>query len=265
MIAVLVAWGVSAALLLLLAGFLGTRVLSRPGPLGIIVDNRGRCSLNKLQLVAWSIVVLSLVSGVFFGRWLKGASDPLDFTIPGDVLGLLGISVGSGVTAGVVKATKNKTASTTLATQANTGKRPFFGQVFMLEEGEYADQIVDVTKFQNFAFTITLLMAYIATAINTIVDAKTADKVTALPGLGGTFLVLLGISYAGYVGGKLPSQVGSPAPPPDPGPPVAGLGDAAVPAAVPVAPPGGTPASPAGAAAEGPNAGTPVAPAGEEQ
>lgn len=79
----------------------------------------------------------------------------------------------------------------------------------MLEEGEYADQIIDVTKFQSFVFTVVLLAAYIATAIDTIVFDKTADKVTALPGIAGTFLVLLGISYAGYVGGKLPPQTGS--------------------------------------------------------
>jgi hypothetical protein len=85
----------------------------------------------------------------------------------------------------------------------------------MLEEGEYADQVIDVTKFQNFAFTIVLLVAYVVTAIHTIVEDKTAANVTALPGLAGTFLVLLGISYAGYVGGKLPPQVGTP---PGPGP-----------------------------------------------
>jgi hypothetical protein len=206
---------VSAVLLVLLAALLGARVIPKPGPLGILVDNRGRYSLNKLQLVAWTIVILSLVSGVFFGRWIDGVADPLKFTIPDDVLGLLGISVGSGVTAGVVKATKNSTASARLATRANTGSPPFVGQIFMLEEGEYADQVIDVTKFQNFAFTIVLLVAYVVTAIHTIVEDKTAANVTALPGLAGTFLVLLGISYAGYVGGKLPPQVGTP---PGPGP-----------------------------------------------
>jgi len=35
-------------------------------------------------------------------------------------------------------------------------------------------------------------------------------KVGALPDLSGTFLVLLGISYAGYLGGKLPTQTGLP-------------------------------------------------------
>jgi hypothetical protein len=208
--AILFAWALSAAGLVLLAVLLGTRVTLCPGPLGILIDNRGRFSLNKLQLVTWSLVILSLVSGVFFGRLVDGVADPLNFTIPDHVLGLLGISVGSAVISGVVKATKNKTAAEQLATAPNTHKPPFFAQVFMLEEGAYADQVVDVTKFQNFGFTLLLVVAYVTMAIRTIIDAKTADKVTTLPGLASTFLVLLGISYAGYVGGKIPPQAGVP-------------------------------------------------------
>jgi hypothetical protein len=49
-------------------------------------------------------------------------------------------------------------------------------------------------------------------AVHTIVLDKTAGAVTALPGLSGTFLVLLGISSAGYVGGKMPQQHGTPTP-----------------------------------------------------
>jgi hypothetical protein len=51
--------------------------------------------------------------------------------------------------------------------------------------------------------------------IHTIVYDKTAANVSTLPTLSGTFLVLLGISYAGYVGGKIPNQPAAtqPAPP----------------------------------------------------
>jgi hypothetical protein len=80
----------------------------------------------------------------------------------------------------------------------------------MMEEGEYADDVVDVTKFQGFALTIVLVVAYVFMAINQIEDAKTAASLMSLPDLKGTFLVLLGISYAGYAGGKLPPQAGTP-------------------------------------------------------
>ena len=46
-----------------------------------------------------------------------------------------------------------------------------------------------MTKFQNFGFTILLVVAYVAMAIQTIADAKTAANVTALPRISGTFVV----------------------------------------------------------------------------
>ncbi len=72
MTAILLAWAASALILLGLAALLGSRVRLPGAPekmlklwvIAILVDNRGRFSLNRLQLVAWSIVVISLVSGV---------------------------------------------------------------------------------------------------------------------------------------------------------------------------------------------------------
>ena len=228
---ILWSWAVSAVVLLALAVALGSRVRLGPGspkpawwPLGILIDNRGRMSLNRLQVVLWSLVVISLISGAFFGRLIEGVSDPLGFTIPERVLGLLGISLGTGVTVGAAKASKSikaeknqpaeappdGKAKSQLATHEATGSEPNFWQVFMLEEGTMADEAVDVTKFQSFAITIVLVVAYVAMAIKAIADARLAADVTALPNISGTFLVLLGISYAGYLGGKLPSQAGTP-------------------------------------------------------
>jgi len=267
--AILWSWAVAAAVLLVLAAVLGTLVKLKPGPLGILVDSRGRYSLNHLQLVVWSLVVISLIAGVFFGRLIDGVENPLGFTIPDRVLGLLGISVGAAVTVGAVKATKSATSATaetpTLASFQTTGRRPFFGQVFLLEEGEFADQVVDVTKFQSFGITIVLVVAYVAMAIHAIANAKSASAVTALPDISGTFLVLLGISYAGYAGGKLPSQIGAPpvARPPavPPGAGVAGP-PAPPPAPPPAAPPAGAPPAPLAVPPPAPVGAQPEPPAG---
>jgi hypothetical protein len=237
--AILWSWAVSAVVLVTLAVILGLRVSLPPGDakpkplwLGILIDNRGRFSLNRLQLIVWTLVVISLVAGVFFGRLIEGVGEPLEFTIPGNVLGLLGISVGSAVTVATIKSSKaataaappvpppapevaaveapNGRAATKLATYQATGRPPFLGQIFMAEEGAYADGVIDASKFQSFAITIVLVVAYVAMAISTISDAPSAAQLTALPDLKGTFLVLLGISYAGYAGGKLPTPPGTP-------------------------------------------------------
>jgi hypothetical protein len=211
-------WGISAFLIVLLAGFLGTRTNLQGGSsvFGILIDGRGRYSLTHLQLVMWSIIIFSLVSGVFWGRLIHGVDNPLSFTIPENVLGLVGISVGSALTAGVVKASKDSTengakvaASGPIAGQGKQDQ-PRFSQIFMLEEGENADRVIDVTKFQNFLITLILAVAYIALAINHISEAHNAGEVTSLPTFSGTFLILVGISHAGYVGGKLANQTGTP-------------------------------------------------------
>jgi hypothetical protein len=216
MAAIFAWWAGSGVLLValgILIGFLATGRL-----LGLLIDSRGRYSLTHLQLSLWTIVILSLVAGVFFGRWQHDV-DPLGFSIPSVVLALLGISVGSAVTVTAAKAAKDTTrpASVAAAVPAPAAAavpgpwRPSLLQVFLLEEGTYADQVVDITKFQNFVITIVLVFGYIGLAVHSITAAGIASNVTALPAFSGTFLVLLGISHAGYLAGKLPSPGGQPA------------------------------------------------------
>jgi hypothetical protein len=216
MTAIYWAWAISAAGLVALAVLLGFAMRPPRVPLGILIDSRGRYSLTQFQLVVWSIVVLSLVSGIFWGRLIDGVKDPLSFSIPSQVLGLLGISTGSAVTAITVKAAKDATsAAARIAASGSIGTSgtvdaPRFSQIFLMEEGAFADQVIDVTKYQNFIITLVLVVAYVALAIHQIQDAKTAAGVNSLPSFSGTFLVLLGISHAAYIAGKLPNQDGVP-------------------------------------------------------
>jgi hypothetical protein len=200
--AILWAWLISAAALVLLAVVLSIVMSPAQAPLGILIDNRGRYSLTHFQLVLWTILILSLVSGVFWGRLIEDVGDPLSFKIPGEVLGLLGISVGSAVLATTVKASKNASDPDNVAASSKNNDRPRFWQMFMVEEGEYADKVIDVTKYQNFIITLILVAAYTALAIHAVSDAASAAAVKTLPKFSETFLILVGISQAGYVGAK---------------------------------------------------------------
>jgi hypothetical protein len=210
------AWGVSAAVIGVAAAVLGATTRGRWW--GIIVDTRGRCSLSQLQIVVWSVIVLSLIAGMFFGRLFNGVVDPLNITIPSEVLLLLGISIGSTTLSTAIKSAKDATNKSGIAAAgltspkgdaplAGTGTR--FSQVFLVEEGEGADQVIDVTKFQNFWLTLILAIAYVALAIQAINMASSAAALNALPGFDATFVTLLGISHAGYLAGKLPTRPGA--------------------------------------------------------
>ena len=166
---------------------------------GILIDMRGRYSLTHLQLALWTILILSLISGVFFGRLQHGVSDPLNFTIPPEVLGLLGHQCWLGGDLLSSKGSDEYGRAARVIAGSGVGPwRPSLMQFFQQEEGTYADQVVDIGKFQGFTITIVLVVAYTALTIDSIHKAATAADLTSLPTFAGTFLVLLGISQGTY-------------------------------------------------------------------
>jgi len=211
MATILLTWVISAGAMVLLAVLLGLRARGRI--LGILIDSRGRYSLAQFQLVIWTILLISLVSGVFWGRLAEGSANPFGFVVPPDLVGVLGIALASTMMSGVVKASKDATYGDCVAASDRVRDLPRLSQIFMQEEGPLADRVVDVTKFQNFVITITLVVGYAALATTLIENAATAAKVTTVPGFSGAFITLLGISHAGYLAGKLPvASGGNPAP-----------------------------------------------------
>ena len=192
-------WCISVVALLLLAYLVGRQ--GKRGTLGIFIDGRGRYSLTHFQIVLWTIVILSSVIGILISHGF----DTKDLQIPPQLLGLMGISAGSGVLATGVKGTKDGPGSTaniarsgtfTLSGGVQTTIVPRFAQIWLEEEGDQADKVVDITKYQNFIFTLVIIGVYVAMAW----------KSGKLPTLPDNVVWLIGISHAGYVGGKIPNK-----------------------------------------------------------
>jgi hypothetical protein len=206
--AIFVSWVISGVVLIGLAILAGLLATSRID--GILIDERGRYSLTHLQLCLWTIVIISLISGVFFGRLVHGVPSPQNIDIPADVLGLFGISAGSAVASTAVKRTKDTTNPASVAASGGRNYPPKLAQIFLVEEGTFANGAVDVGKFQQFVVTLAVVVTYVALAAHAIEVAGTASAVTAIPDITGPFLVLLGISHGAYVTGKLPTSAGKP-------------------------------------------------------
>lgn len=207
--AIYASWGISGAVLLVLSLVIGLAANKRID--GILIDERGRYSLTHLQLFLWTITILSLLSGVFFGRLVHGVANPVNIKIPAQILGLLGISLGSAVVATTIKRTKDVSYPDSVAASGGADFAPRLAQIFLVEEGAFADEVVDISKFQDFIVTILLVVAYNAIAVNAISAAGTAQNVTALPTISSTLLVLFGISHGAYVTAKVPTSSGAPA------------------------------------------------------
>ena len=195
-----VGWGVSGVALLLLAGWVG-KASPQGEILGILIDTRGRYSLTHLQIVLWTIVILSSFLGVLVAHGWDAAS----ISFPPELLGLMGISAGSAVCATGVKGAKDASGSAKIARQGAKFPEPdgttriiskSLAQIWLEEEGSEADKVVSITKFQNFIFTLVILVVYISIA----------SKSGGLPQLPDNVVWLIGISHAGYVGGKIPNK-----------------------------------------------------------
>ena len=130
-----------------------------------------------------------------------------DATAQADQAAEAALAVQTAATDRAVEAAKKAEAAQ--AAVANSWK-PRFVQIFMQEQGEYADEVVDVTKFQNFLLTVVLVIAYIGSVLAAIHHAKSAQDFNALPGFQTTFLTLLAISHGAYITGKAIPQQGDP-------------------------------------------------------
>lgn len=196
-----ITWLVTFALLMVFAGWIGRQATNNV--LGILIDGRGRFSLTHFQVVTWTLVILSSLIALFVSKDLDASA----VWLPPELLGLMGISVGSAALATGVKGAKDapgapanvaRSGTFTLADGTTRTISPKFSQIWLEEEGERADVTISITKYQNFIFTIIALVVYVALSVK-------GQKIAALPE---NIVWLIGISHAGYVAGKVPDKQG---------------------------------------------------------
>lgn len=199
------AWLGSALIIVLLA----VVVPGRLGAQNVLRDARGRYSLSRLQMMMWTVVLLSLVSGMAFGRFAAGQVDVAGFRIPGQVLTLLSIAIGSAMVAAAIKVVKSTTRPGSVAAHPEGQERGPLWEMLTVEEGASAGKSIDLAKLKNFLVTV-LLLAYVAQAVAALRAVDNPAGIGELPAFSDTFLVLLAVSHAGYLLSKIPSPVGTP-------------------------------------------------------
>ena len=187
---------------------------------GLLIDERNKISLSRLQMILWTIVVLSGFLTAALSNLALGQTDPLSIAIPTELWLLMGISTTSLVGSPLIKSTKkakkpndSETTSTfkLMAKEGiDTSKLASKGQIVVntaLEEARWSDLFkgeesgnaaqLDLSKVQMFFFTLILVLAY-AVAIGTAFTG-TALKISDFPALNAGMVALLGISHAGYL------------------------------------------------------------------
>lgn len=212
------AWLLTMALLLVFAATVGHGITGVWG--GVLIDDRNRMSLSRLQLVLWTVVVLAaFMTAALSNIVLDPSGSPLAIAIPGEVLLAMGISITSLIGTPLILSTKTATPNSNEQAQTEhilasrgvassilgneglivTKSTPADAQVADLFRGEETGNAaqLDLGKVQMFYVTLILVLTY-AVAIGTTF-ASTTGLVSALPRVDGSFVALLGLSHAGYL------------------------------------------------------------------
>ncbi|MCK1735884.1 hypothetical protein IVA79_18540 [Bradyrhizobium sp. 138] len=187
---------------------------------GIFIDERNKISLSRMQLVLWTLLLVSALFTAGLSNVSLGATNPLEIVVPASVWALLGIGSFTFVASPAILMQKEKAgaperlASISENLKTADGLKSAVesrGQVVTKgspEDARWLDVIrgdtndadyVDAGKVQQLAFTLLLLIVY-GTAIFNLL--KPIAAITAFPPVDGGFVSLLGLSHAAYLAYK---------------------------------------------------------------
>ncbi|MGH3073027.1 MAG: hypothetical protein ACRDNB_12280 [Gaiellaceae bacterium] len=162
---------------------------------GVLIDDRHRLSLSRLQMLLWTVLVLSAYMAAALANIGRDSASPLNVDIPSELWLVMGISTASLVASPAALAYKQR-------------RRP--GQVETLpaeQDSQFADLFrgeevtdshhLDLGKVQMFLFTVVVVLGY-GLALGAMFEDTTGTFAT-LPSVDEAVVTLLAISHAGYL------------------------------------------------------------------
>lgn len=213
-------WG-SSALLALLMAVSGHGISGRW--LGVLIDNRSRISLSRLQMVLWTLLVLPALFSAVLGNTDAGVTKPLSIKIPTELVMVMGLGTVSLLAAPALLSRKaSKTPNRSEADRQRTilqaqgvdisqvrsnvmissnrwPSQASWSDLFRGEETGNAAQI-DLARVQMLFVTLILVVGY-ASALGALL--RGSDVISSFPPLDDGMIALLAASHAGYLTGKL--------------------------------------------------------------
>ncbi len=186
---------------------------------GLLIDERNRMSLSRLQMILWTAIILSGLLVAALSNTTLGAKDPLAIALPEELWMLMGISTASLVGSPLIRSNKRaqmpeteETKKTLKEAENEEGKVSNIGQVIVNEKPEDARVSnmfkgeetgnatqLDLGKVQMFYFTLILALTY-AVALGDVLTG--VEKITEFPVLSSSMVALMLISHAGYLTNK---------------------------------------------------------------
>ena len=188
----------------------------------LLIDERNKQSLSRLQLVLWTLLVVSGIVAATAWNIHNGVDDPLGLGVPSELWVLLGISTTALIGSNLIKTQQgtvdldpgtaqeilDKVEGSTEGTETATQKRIENVSIVQARwtdmfkgETEETFHTLDVGKIQMFFFTVVLVLAYAAAFARTafVVTSYTLPGKFQFPAFDGSLVALLGISSVAYL------------------------------------------------------------------
>lgn len=212
LIKMLVYWILTAGLMIIFLGIIGKAINERWS--GILINELNVMSLSRLQIVIWTVIILSAYLTATTARIYSGHPDPLGIVVDWQIWALLGISSTSLVATPIILDNKKKKTTTTDAiTTYAYSEENMVGIAFrnsndtdakftdMFEGDEVGNEkYVDMSKVQMFFFTIISALSYIILLFKEFLGNIILDSLPTLPeGL----IAILTISHGAYLSYKI--------------------------------------------------------------
>lgn len=191
----LIAWLVVAVLMTLVGVVAGHGItgLAR----GVLIDDRHRLSLSRLQMLLWTVLVLSGYLAAALSNIGRSSDKPLDVAVPSELWVAMGISTASLIASPAALAFKQSRRPgqvESLPRQEDSG----WADLFRGEEVTDSHHL-DLGKVQMLLFTVVVVLGY-ALALGDLFTRS--GTYASLPALDEAVISLLLISHAGYIAKK---------------------------------------------------------------
>jgi hypothetical protein len=165
----------------------------------IIRADDGYPALSIFQFLLWTFIILFVFLTIYLIRIFGGVFDPPQASLPINILALMGISVAVPATSYVISAYRYKSAEQ--KEKSRMEKKPAFST--MLTE----DNRPTLSRFQMFAWTWISIAIYLAVFFLDVSIISRPVEQLRLPDIDPTLVILMGLSQAAYLGGKIASKI----------------------------------------------------------
>lgn len=199
-------WLVTLAASVALAGCIGKAINGRWA--GVVVSGTNRISLSRLQMLAWTLLILSaLITAGSHNLYAGYDASSLDIALDPHLLIVMGIATTSLVaTPAVLSLRSGDGGATILATKDSPAEASWL-DIFRSDMADSAD-LPDLSKIQQFLVTLAVLSGYAVmigqrfAALTGCMGTNANCRFAQFPPLGEQIVWLIGISHAGYVAYK---------------------------------------------------------------